>query len=51
MAIAIKSVPTLRSKAAKNFIKNAEEASKKRGSIDFSKEVKEANKILAKAIL
>lgn len=49
MAIAIKSIPTLQNKAAKSFNKNAVSSSKKRESVNFSKEVSAANKILAKA--
>ena len=49
MAIAIKSVPTLKNKVATKFVKNAESASKNRGSVDFSKEIKAANQILKKA--
>lgn len=49
MAIAIKSVPTLKNKVATKFVKNAELASKKRGTVNFSKQVKAANQILEKA--
>jgi hypothetical protein len=49
MAIAIKNIPTLKDRAAKMFVKNAESASKKKGSVNFSKQVSSANKILQKA--
>ena len=39
MAIAIKSIPTLESKDAKAFIRKADAKSKKRATIDFSKQV------------
>ena len=49
MAITIKTIPTLKDKAAKSFNKNLKNNSKKRGSIDFSKQVKSANNILRKS--
>lgn len=49
MAIAIKSIPTLTEKVAKTFIQKADAETKKRGSVDFSKQVSSANKILEKA--
>lgn len=49
MAIAIKSIPTLTENVAKTFIREADAATKKRGSVDFSKQVTAANKILEKA--
>jgi hypothetical protein len=50
MAIAIKSIPVLTDKAADAFIVNADHNySKKKSSVDFSKQVARANKILAKA--
>ena len=49
MAIAIKSIPTLTEKVAKTFILKADAETKKRGSVDFSKQVSSANKILEKA--
>jgi len=49
MAIAIKSIPTLTEKVAKTFIRKADAETKKRGSVDFSKQVSSANKILEKA--
>ncbi|MEQ9304936.1 MAG: hypothetical protein RJQ14_13590 [Marinoscillum sp.] len=49
MAIAIKSIPTLENKAAQSFVKKAESSLKKRGTVDFSKQVKSASNILAKA--
>ena len=51
MAIAIKSIPTLKGEAAIKFVKKAEAASKKRATIDFSKQIKIATKILKKAKL
>jgi hypothetical protein len=49
MAIAIKSIPVLRDKAAKAFTLTVTANSAKRSSIDFSKQVSTASKILAKA--
>lgn len=49
MAIAIKSVPTLKDNVATLFVKNAKSASEKRGTVNFSKQIKTANKILQKA--
>jgi len=49
MAIAIKSIPTLKDKVAEIFIKNAEASLTKKDSVNFSKQVKSANKILSKA--
>ena len=51
MAIAIKSIPTLESKDAKAFIRKAEAKSKKRGTVDFSRQVMACNAILEKAKL
>jgi len=51
MAIAIKSIPTLTEKVAQTFIRKADAATKKRGSVDFSKQVSSANKIMEKAKL
>ena len=51
MAITIKSIPVLTDKIAQNFVSNADNASKKRGSINFSKQVASTNKILKKAKL
>jgi hypothetical protein len=51
MAIAIKSIPTLENKAAQAFVKNADEALKNRGTVNFAQQVKTANSILAKAKL
>jgi hypothetical protein len=51
MAIAIKSIPTLKSKEAKGFIADTELSLQKRGSVDFSMQVKSANSILNKAKL
>lgn len=51
MAIAIKSIPTLENKAAQAFVKSADAALQKKGTIDFTKQVKTANAILNKAKL
>jgi hypothetical protein len=49
MAIEIKSIPILRKKVAKAFIKRADAALSQRGSVDFSKQVQSANAILEKS--
>lgn len=49
MALAISSVPVLTGEVAETFIKKAEEAMKRRGSIDFSKQKAEMKAILANA--
>jgi len=49
MAIAIKSVPVLEGNIAKSFIKKADANLSKKSTVDFSKEVAIANKILSKA--
>ena len=49
MAIAIKSIPTLTEKVAQTFVRKATAAAKKRGSVDFTKQVSSANNILKKA--
>lgn len=51
MAIAIKSIPVLKDKAAVHFIEKVAENSAKKSSIDFSKQTTVASKILAKANL
>ncbi len=51
MAIAIKSIPTLTDKVAQSFIRKADAATKKRGSVDFGKKISSSNKILEKAKL
>lgn len=51
MAMAISNVPVLTGDVAKDFIRKAEEAMKRRGSIDFSKQRAEMRKILANAKL
>ncbi len=51
MAIAIKSIPVLKNKAAVHFTNKVAENSANRNSIDFSKETSIASKILAKAKL
>lgn len=50
MAITIKSIPTLENKVASAFMESAQaNYSEKKASVDFSQEVKSADKILAKA--
>ncbi len=50
MAISIKSIPVLKSKVAEAFIENANKTyHTKKGTIDFSKQTRDANKILKKA--
>ena len=50
MAIAIKSIPILEAKSAKKFAKKAKaNYACKKASVNFKKQVKSANKILAKA--
>lgn len=51
MAIAIKSIPTLKEKEAQIFNKKAEAAFSCRATVNFSKQVKSANTILQKAKL
>ena len=49
MAIAIKSIPVLKDRAASTFVAKAVSNSSKKASVDFSQQVKNANKILAKS--
>jgi hypothetical protein len=49
MAIPIKVVPVLKGKAARDFVLKADAAVSKKGTIDFSKQVSIANRILEKA--
>lgn len=49
MAIAIKSIPVLREKEAKAFIKKIDVTTSKRASVNFSKQVQAADAILKKA--
>lgn len=49
MAIAIKSTPVLRDKAAKQFVSKAANNESRKGTIDFSKQVSIAQQILKKA--
>ena len=49
MAIAIKSIPTLKNDAAKAFVQNAEAASSMRATVNFSKQVASTRTILKKA--
>ena len=51
MALAISGIPMLTGKEALAFRKKAEEAKKRRGSIDFTKQRAEMKAILAKAKL
>ncbi|WP_335966923.1 hypothetical protein [Galbibacter sp. PAP.153] len=51
MAIAIKSIPVLKSKAAAQFTSKIADNTAKKSSIDFSKESDMAARILAKAKL
>lgn len=51
MALAIKSIPILRAKAAMKFVREADANSSKKGIIDFSSQVAQASKILVKAKL
>ena len=50
MATAIKSIPVLTDKVADAFIANADRNyAEKKATVDFSKQVEKANKILSKA--
>jgi hypothetical protein len=49
MAIAIKSIPMLTSKLVEVFVRQATSTAKRKGSVDFSKKVLTANKMLEKA--
>jgi len=52
MAIAIKSIPVLKDKVAAAFVAEADfNYTKKKASVDFSKQVAKAEKILAQAKL
>lgn len=51
MALAISTVPVLTGEAAERFEKNMKAKEKQRGSVDFSKQIAEAKKILSKAKL
>ena len=51
MALAISSVPVLTGEAAAQFDKKIKANEKKRGSVDFSKQIAEARKILSRANL
>ncbi|MFA6400262.1 MAG: hypothetical protein WCX31_01345 [Salinivirgaceae bacterium] len=51
MAIAIKTIPTLKGKAAKAFNAKAEYSFEHKATIDFSSQVKIVNEILKKAKL
>ena len=49
MAIAIKSIPILKDKAASSFNKKVESNSTRKATVDFSRQNTVASKILAKA--
>lgn len=49
MAIAIKSIPTLKNDQAAAFIAKAEQAASNRGTVKFAKQVKVTNAILEKS--
>lgn len=51
MALAISTVPVLTGEAAKRFTEKMKASEQKRGSIDFSKQIAEARRILSKAKL
>lgn len=51
MAIAIKTIPTLKEKEAKAFNEKASATYSLKASVDFSKEMKSARSILSKAQL
>ena len=51
MAIAIKTIPTLKDKEAKAFDKKARESYAQKGKENFTKQIKMASKILEKAKL
>lgn len=51
MAIAIKSIPVLKQRTAKDFVKKANDSLSRRASVDFSKQVVSAKRILEKAKL
>jgi len=49
MAIAIKSIPILKQRTAKNFTKKASTSLNKKATVDFSDQVIAAKRILEKA--
>ncbi|OAV75489.1 hypothetical protein Barb7_00880 [Bacteroidales bacterium Barb7] len=51
MAIPIRDLPTLTGRDAERFIKKANEAYKRKGTVDFSKEMENARIILANSKL
>ena len=51
MAIAIASVPVLKGAASDRFEQQRKESESRRGSVDFTKSIETARKILAKAKL
>lgn len=51
MAIDIKTIPVLHGEPASRFVKAADEALMKRGTIDFSKQIAKARAILNRSSL
>jgi hypothetical protein len=51
MAITIKSIPVLKNEVAQKFVEKADRNYTQKASVDFSKQVSIANKILSKANL
>lgn len=51
MAISIKQIPVLKGSTAMNFVANSTSNVKKAKTVDFSKEIESANKILSNAKL
>lgn len=49
MAITIKSIPTLKKKEAKLFVKRADATVSKRATVNFSRQVQDTQVILKKA--
>ncbi|OAV71811.1 hypothetical protein Barb4_00418 [Bacteroidales bacterium Barb4] len=49
MATPIRPIPVLKGKTAERFIKEANEAYKRKGTVDFSEHMENARKILATA--
>ena len=49
MAIAIKSIPVLKNKEAERFLLSEEKARSRKATVDFSEQIKSANRILTKA--
>jgi len=49
MAITIKSIPVLKQRVARSFVDKAEASLSQRATIDFSKQIESAKRILEKA--